>query len=84
MNLTEHFTLEELCFSSTAERLSVDNTPAEDIVANLNVLARGLEQVRRTFRAERYHLQHGGMSITPASGRHSKRRKPGTLPRRTH
>jgi len=46
VNLTEHFTLEELCFSSTAERLGIDNTPAEDIVANLNVLARGLEQVR--------------------------------------
>ena len=46
MNLTEHFTLEELCFSSTAERLGIDNTPPEDIVANVNVLARGLEQVR--------------------------------------
>ena len=46
MNLTEHFTLEELCFSSTAERLGIDNTPPEDIVANVSVLARGLEQVR--------------------------------------
>lgn len=38
MNLTEHFTLEELTESQTAARLGLDNTPPEDIVANLRQL----------------------------------------------
>lgn len=46
MNLTDHFTLEELCLSSTAERQGIDNTPDSGIVENLKVLARGLETVR--------------------------------------
>ena len=44
--LTEHFTLQEMCFSSTATRLGIDNTPTEEIVVHLRVLARGLERVR--------------------------------------
>src|SRR5438128_1513121 len=44
--LTAHFTLEELCFSSTAVRLGIDNSPSDEIVAHLRVLARGLERVR--------------------------------------
>ena len=44
--LNAHFTLEELCFSSVAVRLGIDNTPDEEIVAHLRVLAQGLERVR--------------------------------------
>jgi len=44
--LTEHFTLEELTRSTTAERLAMDNTPPEGIVRALGVLALGLESVR--------------------------------------
>ncbi len=46
MNLSPHFTLGELCFSSTAVRLGIDNTPNEEVIAHLGVLAQGLEQVR--------------------------------------
>ena len=46
MNLTDHFTLDELTRSSTATRLGIDNTPPAEILPRLNVLAHGLEQVR--------------------------------------
>lgn len=46
MQLSEHFTLEELMFSSTAQRLGIDNTPNAVMVANLTNCASGLEEVR--------------------------------------
>jgi len=46
VQLTPHFTLQELVFSSTAVRLGIDNTPSDEIVAHLRVLAPGLERVR--------------------------------------
>ena len=46
MTLTEHFTLAELVHSSTAIRLGIDNTPPEEIIANLRILAQGLERIR--------------------------------------
>lgn len=44
--LTQHFSLEELTFSSTAQRLNIDNTPDLGTVAHLTRLAMGLEQIR--------------------------------------
>lgn len=44
--LTQHFALEELTFSSTAQRLGIDNTPDLGTVAHLTRLAMGLEQIR--------------------------------------
>lgn len=44
--LTEHFSLEELTASSTAQRLGIDNTPSLDIVATLTMTAMGLEKIR--------------------------------------
>jgi Peptidase M15 len=46
MQLTDHFSLEEMTFSSTAVRKSIDNTPSSDVVDHLKVTAAGLEQVR--------------------------------------
>ena len=46
MNLSPHFSLEELVHSQTAARLSIDNTPSASIIGSLRVLAAGLEQVR--------------------------------------
>lgn len=46
MNLTEHFTLEELTFSQMAARRGIDNTPSLEVVAHLTTLAEGLENVR--------------------------------------
>ena len=46
MKLSPNFTLEELTHSETAERQGLDNTPNEDVKANLVRLARFLEEVR--------------------------------------
>ena len=46
MNLSSHFTLEELTRSETALRKGLDNTPDAETVSNLTVLASGLEEVR--------------------------------------
>lgn len=46
MQLTPHFSLEELTRSSTAERRGIDNTPSPSIMANLMIVAEGLEKVR--------------------------------------
>lgn len=46
MNLSEHFTLEELCFSEAAERLGLDNTPSAAIIANLGRVAEVMEAIR--------------------------------------
>ena len=49
MKLTPNFTLEELTHSETAERLGLNNTPSEDVKANLTRLARLLEDIRRVL-----------------------------------
>jgi len=46
LNLSAHFTLEELTISQNAARLGLDNTPGPDIIANLRRTALGLELVR--------------------------------------
>lgn len=46
MNLTEHFTLEELVASQVAARRRIDNRPAPAVVENLRRVAGVLEQVR--------------------------------------
>lgn len=52
MQLTPHFTLEELTRSATAEQRGIDNTPNEEVVENLQRLARNvLEPARQKFGA---------------------------------
>lgn len=46
MNLSEHFTLEELTVSETASRKNLDNTPDNIALFNLRRLALFLEDVR--------------------------------------
>jgi hypothetical protein len=46
MNLTPHFSLEEMTASETAVRQGIDNTPPEFAFLNLNRLCRELEKVR--------------------------------------
>lgn len=46
MNLTPHFTLQELTASETAERNGWDNSPNDQELANLTRLADFLEQVK--------------------------------------
>jgi hypothetical protein len=49
MNLSPHFTLEELTVSETAARKGLDNTPPDDALFNLRRLALFLEDVRTTI-----------------------------------
>jgi hypothetical protein len=46
LQLTEHFSLEELTHSDIGTRKGIDNTPDVDAVENLKVLARTMEQIR--------------------------------------
>jgi hypothetical protein len=47
MNLTEHFTLEELTRSDYAIRHGINNTPTDaEVLENLQILAQGLERIR--------------------------------------
>lgn len=50
MNLSAHFTLAEAVFSSTAQRLGIDNTPSEQIVQSMMVAASYMESVRVLLR----------------------------------
>ena len=58
MNLSEHFTLEELTNSSTAQRLGIDNTAPPEVRDNLTKLASGLERVRSIL-AGGMHIDSG-------------------------
>ncbi|MEN9866232.1 MAG: hypothetical protein RL748_1822 [Pseudomonadota bacterium] len=46
MNLSPHFTLEELTFSDTAVRKGINNTPGDAVLENLKRIAQTLEEVR--------------------------------------
>ncbi len=46
MNLTPHFTLDELVRSDTATRLRIDNDPPASILQNLRATAQMLERIR--------------------------------------
>ena len=59
MNLTKHFTLEELTFSETAERNGWDNTPNDAELENLKRLAEFLEEVKAAL---------GGRPVMVSSG----------------
>jgi hypothetical protein len=59
MNLTPHFTLEELTASETAERNGWDNTPNEQELANLGRLAAFLEQVKEVLAGKPIMISSG-------------------------
>jgi zinc D-Ala-D-Ala carboxypeptidase len=58
VKLTAHFSLDELTFSSTAQRMGIDNTPDLETVARLTKLAMGLEQIRALLGAP-LHIDSG-------------------------
>jgi hypothetical protein len=64
MNLTPHFTLQELTFSETAERNGWDNSPNDQELENLKRLANFLEQVKVVM---------GGKPIMISSGLRTKK-----------
>jgi zinc D-Ala-D-Ala carboxypeptidase len=59
MNLTPHFTLEELTASETAERNGWDNTPNDQELANLGRLAAFLEQVKEVLAGKPIMISSG-------------------------
>lgn len=59
MKISEHFTLEELCFSETAARLGLDNTPNAIAIANLGLVAALMEKIR-TLLGDRPMVVHSG------------------------
>jgi len=59
MNLTDHFTLDELTASEAAERNGWDNTPNEQELDNLKRLAAFLEEVKTAL---------GGRPVMVSSG----------------
>lgn len=50
MMLSEHFTLDELTYSATANKRHIDNTPTQHDIDNLTILCRDvLEPARATY-----------------------------------
>lgn len=74
MNLTEHFTLEELTHSEAAIRKGLDNTPDAETIENLRELAGYLERVRKllgvpihinsAYRSPKVNSAVGGSSVS--------------------
>lgn len=72
MNLTPHFTLDEMTYSETALRLGLDNTPNADALAALTRTCEGLERIRALaqrpifvtsgYRAPAVNLKVGGQA----------------------
>ena len=49
MQLTDNFSLEELCFSEIATRKGIANDPTPDEIENLKILAQSLERIQKLF-----------------------------------
>jgi zinc D-Ala-D-Ala carboxypeptidase len=75
MNISEHFTLEEMSFSEAAARLGIDNTPGPAIIENLKLVAFFMERVRTLlgdkpitvhsgYRAQAVNHAVGGVSVS--------------------
>lgn len=71
MNLTAHFTLEELTSSEVGARKGLDNTPPPEIVPILTQTAQGLERIR-TLVGQPLHVNSGYRSpkVNAAVGSH--------------
>ena len=59
MNLSEHFTLDELTFSQTAARNGIDNTPDARTIEALKLTCAGLEQVREVLQNRPIFISSG-------------------------
>lgn len=66
MNLSPHFTLEELTRSGTAQARGIDNSAPPDVLANLRRVAETLEAFRAELSRDAVDLR--GYAITVTSG----------------
>ena len=69
MQLSEHFTLQDLCYSSTASKLGINNTPPSDIIEKLRYLAiNGLEPIYKQFGKLTINSGYRGTALNVAVG----------------
>jgi hypothetical protein len=59
MNLTPHFTLEEMTFSEAAARLGIHNTPGQGTITSLGRVTGAMERIR-TLLGDRPIVVHSG------------------------
>jgi len=59
MQLSQHFSLEELTFSQVAARTGIDNTPSDEVVANLTRLCNLLLEPARAMLEVPVHVDSG-------------------------
>ena|ERR1039458_6237266 len=59
MQLTEHFSLEEMTFSQVAARRGINNTPPPAQLANLARTAQAMEQVKGILGGKSVHVDSG-------------------------
>jgi zinc D-Ala-D-Ala carboxypeptidase len=71
MNLSPHFTLEELTHSELAARRGIDNTPPADVLPRLVNLAHCMELVRDSLGAPPDH-QPVGLSLAGGEPRRGR------------
>lgn len=64
MQLTKHFTLEELTFSELAARKRIDNNPGIQTIENLKFLAERLEDVRDVLGGKPIFISSGYRCIS--------------------
>ena len=69
LQLSEHFTLQDLCYSSTASKLGINNTPPSDIIEKLRYLAiNGLEPIYKQFGKLTINSGYRGTALNVAVG----------------
>lgn len=59
MNLTPHFTLKELCYSRTAEKMHINNTPNGIQIQNLAFLAKNILEPLRQYAQQPIYINSG-------------------------
>jgi zinc D-Ala-D-Ala carboxypeptidase len=59
MQLSEHFTLEEMCSSKVASRRGLDNTPGPVEIENLKLVAATMETIRLILGGLTIHVDSG-------------------------
>ena len=57
--MTEHFSLDELIASQTAEKKGIKNIPGDDVMAHLQRTAEGLERIRSLIGDVSVHVLSG-------------------------
>jgi zinc D-Ala-D-Ala carboxypeptidase len=59
MQISEHFTLQEMSFSEAAARLAIDNTPTPEAIENLIRVAAAMEAIRALLGAIPINVHSG-------------------------